>query len=220
MFDINIVHRLPFSFDASLLLKDLEKAENHQMYTHPLKYHDGNWKTLNLIYAGGRVNYDHSGDLGYGDEPAIPTIVLNECAYFQKVLDSFKAPILMARLSALPPGSKVLPHYDPVESADFGYLRIHIPIRTDKNVKFRLGFVRRKWQQGECWYGDFTFPHSVMNDSDISRVHLIVDLQLNDWAKALLPKDFEDNRQLRERFRKIHKNILWYKNRIKGLISK
>jgi hypothetical protein len=191
MFGLETEIRLPFKFDTELLNRDLLTAETFEFSTHPLKYHDGTWQAINLVYSGGKIQYTHEGNLGYGDDPPLPTPVLAECPYFRHVLDSFGTPIKMARLSALPPGGRILRHHDPVESVDFGMMRIHIPIRNDpEQVVFHLAFRRRWWQPGETWYGDFTFPHSVHNGASYNRVNMIVDVEMTDNLLATFPRNY------------------------------
>ena len=203
---------LDLTFDEGKLKHDLEVAEQFEFATHPLKYHDGSWTAINLIYAGGKNHYSHEGDLGYGVGEPIATEVLEACRYFKEVIAQFPGTIKMARLSALPPGGRIARHYDPVESADFDQLRIHIPIRSNpKQVVFHLGFKRQWWYPGRAWYGDFTLPHSVHNKADYTRVSMIIDLDLTDSAKRLFPDTYfsEKERKRREWFRAQTRSISW-----------
>ncbi|MBM3518282.1 MAG: aspartyl/asparaginyl beta-hydroxylase domain-containing protein [Alphaproteobacteria bacterium] len=117
-------------FDPAKLQHDLAIAKRFQFGTHPLKYHDGSWSVINLIYGGGEKIYPHRGKYGYGDKPPEKTEVLEVCPYSNEVIETIGARVLMARVSALPPGGRILRHYDPVESIDFGELRLHIPVVT------------------------------------------------------------------------------------------
>ena len=130
---------LPLEFDIDKLNADLEKAETFEFSTHPLKYHDGTWTAINLIYGGGGTHYTHEGDLGYGTGEPEPTEVLKACPYFAEVLEQFPGKIKMARLSALPPGGRIRRHYDPVESADFDQLRIITTPEPGTIALFGLG---------------------------------------------------------------------------------
>lgn len=208
--------QLPMSFDVGRLQRDLEQTEHHEFSRHPLGYHDGSWSVINLIYAGGETQYRHEGAFGMGDAPPRRTPVLDECPYFDEVLAQLPGEILMARLSALPAGGKILRHYDPIESVDFGNLRLHIPIRTSPEVVFHLAYRRRRWSAGEVWYGDFTFPHSVWNRSAINRVHLIVDLKANDELTKVFPPGYlaAAAKQRRARLRRWHKDLSWYHEKL------
>lgn len=54
--------------------------------------------------------------------------------------------------------------------------RIHIPLITNPKVIFEV-FKEKKYLEVGSWYEiNNTIPHSVRNDSEYDRVHLIVDL--------------------------------------------
>lgn len=62
--------------------------------------------------------------------------------------------------------------------------RLHIPIYTSPLVKFRAwdhrgDFLEEKMTEGSIWYLDTRKPHSVVNEGDIVRVHLVVDVVCN-----------------------------------------
>jgi Aspartyl/Asparaginyl beta-hydroxylase len=212
MLGLETAIRIPFTFDTELLNRDLAKSERFEYSTHPLRYHDGSWRTINLVYSGGSATYTHEGAFGYGDEAPRPTPVLNECPYFREVIETFGAPVKMARLSALPPGGRIHRHYDPIESIDFDCLRVHIPIRSDPDlVRFYLAFRRRRWRSGEAWYGDFTFPHSVHNRADFTRVNMIVDFEMTERARAWFPEAYLSDAAVtrRRRYRDEARNLSW-----------
>jgi len=212
---LGLAFKLPYAFDPVRLQADLKRADDFQFSKHPLRYHNGQWLTLNLIYSGGRIEYTHEGDLGYGNEPPAATPVLHQCPYFREVIDAIPGEKNMVRLSVLPPGGKILTHYDPVESADFGFVRVHIPVQTDESVRFYLARWRYRWRAGETWYGDFTFPHAVYNDTPVRRVHMIIDLKMDDAVRQLFPTKYFDQAPLRARYRKLHKNLCWYEDKLK-----
>ncbi len=211
-----IAFKLPLTFDISRLQDDLIIAQQYDFATHPLEYHDGSWSVINLIYSGGETYYKHEGDKGFGSQPPEKTEVLLKCPYFNEILDRMPGDIIMARLSAIPAGGRVLRHYDPVESADFGHYRLHIPIVTNNKVVFHLGFKREIWREGEIWYGDFTFPHSIKNKSDQTRIHLIVDIKESEAIKAWFPDGYLNaaNKEKRKIKRRKHKDIDWYITKI------
>lgn len=204
---------LPFKFNTEKLLHDLDTAETFHFSAHPLQHHDGTWSVINLIYAGGKQQYAHEGIFGYGNEAPQATDVLACCTYFKEVLATFPTKVKMARLSALPPGGRILRHHDPIESIDFGVLRIHVPIRNNpKDVIFRLGFKRRSWECGQAYYGDFTFPHSVHNTANYIRVNLIADLEMNDAMLGYFPDGYmsENTKLWRNWLRSQERNFSWH----------
>lgn len=214
MFGLSTSIKLPIKFDVDRLQRDLAALDRFELITHPLEYHDGRWKLLALVAPGGRSDFLHDGKAGYGAEPPAKTEILKNAPYFEEVLDWFPAEVLRARVSVLPPGARVLRHYDPVESIDFGVLRLHVPVVTHEKVVFYLGGRRQSWREGEAWYGDFTFPHHIVNDSPISRVHLLIDVDCNDEMVALFPPRYAEGKRARAVFRDFQKNVMWYKGRL------
>jgi len=218
MFGLDVAIKLPIQFDPQQLQADLTIAQRYRMATHPLENHDGTWQALNLIYSGGGLAYTHDDAYGarpgYGTQPPKKTEVLDHCHYFDEVLDSFDCEILMARLSTLPAGGRILHHYDPIESVDFGMVRLHIPVVTHKNVYSYLGHIRQRWAEGEVWYGDFTFPHRITNASPITRVHMIVDFEMNDKILELFPRGYLSCKERRAFHRRVQRNMVWYERRL------
>ena len=75
---------LPLHLDTDLLLRELKQAESHQLSSHPLRYHDGSWQVINLIYAGGKKHYTHQGAFDMGAAPPQRTPILDECRYLDE----------------------------------------------------------------------------------------------------------------------------------------
>jgi len=71
--------------------------------------------------------------------------------------------------------------------------RLHIPIRTNNDVSFTF-YKNEKDSKGELfnlktghyYYLDVTNPHSVSNNSNIDRYHLVVDCFVNSELNSLL----------------------------------
>ena len=72
-------------------------------------------------------------------------------------------------------------------------IRIHIPIRTNKDVIFTL-YESNKDKQGQShnlktghfYYTDVSKPHAVQNNSKEDRIHLVVDCKANSAIRTLL----------------------------------
>jgi hypothetical protein len=57
--------------------------------------------------------------------------------------------------------------------------RHHIPIITSDKTKFYVAGEERLMKSGECWEINNAKEHAVINDSDIDRVHLLIDIMPN-----------------------------------------
>lgn len=82
--------------------------------------------------------------------------------------------LFQAFFSILDPGKSIPAHSGPYR----GYLRYHLGLRIPKNnpPKLRVKDQFCTWQQGESVLFDDSWEHEVINDSDETRVILIVDV--------------------------------------------
>jgi mannose-6-phosphate isomerase-like protein (cupin superfamily) len=72
--------------------------------------------------------------------------------------------------------------------AESGVARLHVPLRTNRRVDFRLNGTRVRMKPGECWYLRLSDPHSVANRGRTDRIHLVVDVRVDDWLRVLLAR--------------------------------
>ena len=158
-------YRIPLHFDHERLLAEISAVKESHWSPHPQKF-KGN-DALILLSSGGTIN-----DLNYG--PMEFTPCMKQLPYLQQVLESFNTVIGRTRLMRLAPGEKVSRHSD-VSLYWWHRFRIHVPIVTDPRVKFYCEDTHVHMQAGESWTFDNWRYHEVHNDSDITRVHLVID---------------------------------------------
>lgn len=179
---------LDLTFKTELLEADYNKVSNAEWVPHfQRKDYNGNWDALALYSESGNQSAVFT-------EQRAPqrTEILNYCKYFDSVCKSFDAPILSARILILKAGSEIKEHTDYKASYADGIMRIHIPIVTDANVLFLINGKRVEMKPGECWYGNFSLPHSVTHSGATDRVHIVIDLERNEWTDALMKKSGYD----------------------------
>ncbi|MFP2927567.1 aspartyl/asparaginyl beta-hydroxylase domain-containing protein [Pyxidicoccus sp. 3LG] len=176
--------RLPFHFDAAGLQEDLAGLPSETWVPHFNKgYYEGEWSGAPLRSIGGmegRIYPDPTGRESYADTP-----LLARCPAFRAALSTFKCPIGSARLLKLAAGARIREHTDYNLGFEDGEVRIHIPIVTHPDVAFFLAGQRVVLQPGECWYLNFNLPHRVENPSTTDRVHLVLDVVVDDWLRAV-----------------------------------
>jgi len=91
--------------------------------------------------------------------------------------------ILLVKLKS---NSNIAPHVDTGDSLK-NCKRTHIPIITNSKVTFTIGGETKNLKEGEIWEIDNTKQHSVDNNSDIDRIHLLIDYKISDKkTKSLL----------------------------------
>jgi hypothetical protein len=186
---VKTIVRLGRTYDPKRLLRDLDVAiKVGEFILNRPTYHDGGWRALALVSLDGGTD---AKSLRWAGERATykKTPVVRECPYFEEIIDSFECPVQRVRLLRLEPGAKIHEHVDLGDGWAMKKVRVHIPIVTHEKVFFFVDGQRVKMAPGELWYCDFTRPHRVHNQSDIGRVHLVLDLTVDDWLRGLFPHE-------------------------------
>lgn len=184
--------RLPRNYDVNLLLQDLQVLRDVPTAPQPGPYHKGEWTGIALHTMGGKESVFPSAP---GTDRYQGTENLAKTPYFKEILDELACPKEVVRILFLPPGGHIKDHFDFHTSFQFGLVRLHIPVLTDPGVAFVIDGERMDWKAGELWYGDFSRVHSVKNDSEIVRVHIVLDVLINDFLLSLFPEDFVARRR-------------------------
>jgi len=178
--------RLDGSYDVKKLQLDLANAEQkYSSLPQSGPYHDGSWTGIALRNANG----DYKTSVVFGGGSYSDTEVLTSCPYFKEIINNFPFTIGCARLLFVPAGKRIGEHTDTGLNWESGAIRIHIPIVTNDNVKFHIKDEQLNWKEGELWYGDFSLPHRLHNQSDVTRVHLVLDCLVDEAFLALFPTE-------------------------------
>jgi hypothetical protein len=121
------------------------------------------------------------------------------CTEVAKVVEAFPSRVLDMIFARIESGGRVKEHRDFSGGTPMGVGRFHIPVITHEDVEFWVNGARVVMREGEVWNLDTTYPHRVANESAITRVHLIIDVELNAAVKAMLPPP-----DLRDRLHDLH----------------
>jgi hypothetical protein len=177
--------QLPVYFDAARMQQEAEHLSANSWKLHyQLLHYEGEWSAIPLRSVGGaadNIMIAPQAEAVYRD-----TIFLAECPYIQEVLQSFHCPLMAVRLLKLNAGAVIKEHRDQDLYFEKGEARLHIPVITHEEVAIYLDKERLRLKEGECWYMNFNLPHSIVNNSPVDRIHLVIDAQVNDWLKQLL----------------------------------
>jgi hypothetical protein len=157
--------KLPLLFDVERLKKEIEQFSEEEWIAHTTGY-AGNL-SIPLISLDGEINDAMNG-------PMRPTPALARCEYIQQIMTSFGEVFSRSRLMRLEGGNEVPPHVD-VNLHWFNRVRIHIPITTTEDVLFYCGDKHVHMAAGEAWIFNSWSEHTVKNNSDKTRVHLVLD---------------------------------------------
>jgi hypothetical protein len=179
--------RLPMAFDPALLRRDLEALTAIEWTPHFVPAHyDGDWSAIPLRSPAGAR---HPIQMIVSDPLAktyVDTPWLDACPNFRSVIGAFQCQTQCVRLMRLTSGSVIKEHRDYDLEAEHGMARIHIPITTNPGVVFELNRVPVELAPGEAWYLRLADPHRVANRGSAERVHLVMDVVINDWMTDML----------------------------------
>lgn len=94
---------------------------------------------------------------------------------FTSIKDRYPGVIARVMYINLPSGKSVPYHKDSGYYL-FSVRRFHIPIITNDRVSYTVGGEKKFMREGECWEINNNNHHSVSNDGNQDRVHLVIDL--------------------------------------------
>ena len=113
------------------------------------------------------------------------------------MLDKLPCEFERVRFMRLEAGKVIGKHSDKIDKEigfdDGDIIRIHMPIRTNDNVVFTLyenakdkSGNEHRLKTGHYYYTDVTKAHAVRNESNIDRIHLVVDCYSNNALRTLI----------------------------------
>jgi hypothetical protein len=173
--------RLPLEVDLPGLLQDLARCLASEWRPHfNQRDYTGGWDSIALRSQDGK----NTTVFAHPDAPYQDTPLLGECPHFQDVLKKIACEKESVRLLRQAPRGEIKTHRDIGLGYADGVFRLHIPLVTHPSVEFVVAGERLPMQPGECWFADFSQPHSVMNRSDSERIHLVIDCMRNEWTDA------------------------------------
>jgi hypothetical protein len=179
--------RLPMAFDPARLAADLAAFDGDEWVAHFVRQnYEGDWSALPLRAQVGATHpiqmiYSPPGVTDFADTP-----FLSRAPYFAEVIAAFACPVTCVRLMRLTPGSVIKEHHDNDLAAEEGVARIHVPVATNDRVEFLLNRTPVTMKPGEAWYLRLADPHAVANRGTADRVHLVIDVLVDDWMLGML----------------------------------
>src|SRR5215471_12777122 len=172
---------------------DMRRFADGEWIQHFVKQHfDGDWSVLPLRSS---ATSRHPVQMIYPDpgcDSFVDTPLLALCPSMAAALTQFACPLRSVRLMRLGAGSVIKPHSDFDLDVEHGSVRLHVPIVTNDRVDFRLNGERVTLREGECWYLRLSDQHSVTNGGDTDRVHLVIDVVVNEWLMDLMRRAAPD----------------------------
>jgi hypothetical protein len=187
---LDLTDRFPVRFDVDRMRTELSNLTADAVWLdHYDKALSSGWRAVPLVSHEGKMDGPESQR--WGDVRTFRrTPVVARLPYFASLLDAFACPQGRVRILKLMPGAKIGEHRDVGdEAAGFAYrkVRLHVPIETNDRVVFHLGGRPIRMHPGRLYYCDFTQSHFVRNDGTEPRIHLVLDLVVNDFLRGVFP---------------------------------
>jgi hypothetical protein len=187
---LDLTDRFPIRFDVTRMLQELADLSADAVWLdHYDKALSAGWRAIPLVSHEGRMDGPESQR--WGDVRTFRrTPVVERTPYFASLLNAFACPQGRVRILKLMPGAVIGMHRDIAdEAAGFAYnkVRLHIPIETNDRVVFHLAGRQIRMHPGRLYYCDFTKRHFVRNDGTEPRIHLVLDLIVNDFLRSVFP---------------------------------
>ncbi|KIX22890.1 aspartyl beta-hydroxylase [Flavobacterium sp. 316] len=188
--------KFPITFNIERLQKDVQKILSKKWINHyNTNDYTGNWSSISLYSEGGKS--ENINAYNKGTEKVTYTEIIESCDYFKEIIDQFLFEKTTVRLLRLAVGAEIKPHVDNCLGYEDNCFRIHIPIITNKDVIFILDNQRLIMNEGECWYINANFTHSVVNHGKEDRIHLVIDGIRNEWTDELFFKEANEQQFLK-----------------------
>ena len=178
--------QLPFQFSEKLLVDELNSLDEQWMLHYNKAHYEGDWCALPLRSLGGKIDNvlpENKNGIAFMDSP-----LMDKCPYIKSITQLFPCQHNAIRLLNLKAGAIIKEHRDADLNYENNEARIHIPITTNPDVEFYLDNERMTVLPGECWYMNFNLPHRITNAGSTDRVHLVMDIILNDAVRELFSK--------------------------------
>jgi hypothetical protein len=163
-FNVDRLKTLVESLDAEWLL-DTSRQESFETHKHTLSYFI---YKADLLWKKGSPFFVETNVANMELLDAVEGIVQDLEAFH----NGTRGNVLLIKLLA---GQDIPEH---VDSGDYltTTRRHHLPIVTSPGTIFGVGIEELNMQEGECWEINNTRTHYVQNNSEIDRVHLLIDI--------------------------------------------
>lgn len=179
--------RLPLDFDPAPLAADVAAFAEEAWTRHFVRdNYEGEWSAIALRTAAGETHPVRMIGTHPLAERFVDTHFLARAPALAAVLAALDCPLKGARLMRLTPGSRILEHDDHDPDFERGNARLHLPITSNAGVEFLLNRTPVAMAPGELWYLRLSDPHRAANDGATDRVHLVIDIWIDDRLLALM----------------------------------
>ena len=119
-------------------------------------------------------------------------------AIHYRILSRFDCAKRRVALQEIAPGCDIAWHHDGrLYGLDREIVRVHVPILTNPDVELQVSHHDCRCVPGDAWFFDNSFPHRLRNRGREARVHLVLDLEVNEFVRGLVPASLHAQAELR-----------------------
>lgn len=176
--------KLPLSYPWQQMQTEVQQLQQQWLPHFNQLHYEGSWTALALRSPGGETG--HVVPDAVGAETYANTPLMQELPSIEAWVEALPCTVMSVRLLNLAAGAVIKTHRDRELSFEQGEARLHLPIFTHPKVLFTIDGQAMHMPAGECWYLNANLPHSVVNESNIDRIHLVIDCVVNDWLQQTM----------------------------------
>ena len=188
---LDLTEGFPIHFDVERMRADLAGLTSGEAWLdHYDKGLSADFRAILLKSKGGETSGPQSQLPAWDFDDFRRTAYVERLPYFRELMDQLQCPQGRMRILRLAPGCVIGMHRDvgaEVGCLAFGQVRLHVPIVTNDRVTFFVGGEKIKMQSGHLYYVNFSKRHYVRNDGSEARIHLVMDLKVNEWLAQYFP---------------------------------
>lgn len=180
-----------FNYDLNKVVNELSQIEH--LFLYKLRFMK-NWQGIPLRNGIGSSDADgleltkslNGPENKRFFKECTDTDIMKKLTYIPKMLDDLKkylnTDIGLVRILKIPATNNVARHCDgEIFDLEKGQIyRLHLPIISHPNVKFLINDKNYYMEPGKLYYANVTYPHEIRNNSNIDRVHLVIDVLATD----------------------------------------
>lgn len=190
--ETDVIKATELFFDVPIDVDKLVQEARHIEQQHPFtkKTNVGGWNSIPLRSAGGITGV--SGSSASGTQKSSDSSIFQdtELMQFAPYISSLvrkvafddddnanAAGVLKVRLMQLEAHRVIAEHVDMFDGEHAKAVkRFHIPIITNPKISFFVNRQKYYLEPGQLYHIDVSQVHSVENNSDVNRVHLVFDV--------------------------------------------
>lgn len=179
----NFNYRFHGNFDISQISKHLDTYSNEWFLNNSRQQTSVVHKETTSVFI-----YDHAAiwsikekfnPIKNNSQPQMEKLLQPIIDHLEKIHNGKVGKCLFIKL---PAGKNVLEHSDQMDYLG-AVRRHHLAIQTNENVLFFVNNESKNMQVGDCWEINNSLKHSVINNGNTDRIHLLIDIMPNEFIK-------------------------------------